>query len=79
MIQDDEDEDVAETAKTLDLDVEGVDPTAGAPQQEGGEVDAMEPSDDEAPDDIIADLGSLGTITEADGTAVTPESNDTEE
>ena len=79
MIQDDEDEDVAETAKTLDLDVEGVDPTAGAPQQEDGEVDAMEPSDDEAPDDIIADLGSLGTITEADGTAVTPESNDTEE
>ena len=79
MIQDDEDEDVAETAKTLDLDVEGVDPMAGAPQQEGGEVDAMEPSDDEAPDDIIADLGSLGTITEADGTAVTPESNDTEE
>ncbi len=78
MIQDDDDDedDVKETAKDLDLDVTGVDPSGQPAPQEGSSYDEGAPSDDEAPDDIIADLGSMATITDADGK---PEADDTNE
>ena len=65
MIHEDEDEDVNETAKNLDLDVTGVDPEKGAarPAEETAAYEGDSP-DDERPDDIIADLGSLGSIIE---------------
>lgn len=65
-LQDEDDEDINETAKKLDFDVAGVDPTqegAAAPKAEDA-YDEGAPSDDEKPDDIIADIGSLGSIVE---------------
>ena len=65
-LQDEDDEDINETAKKLDFDVAGVDPTqegAAAPKTEDS-YDEGAPSDDEKPDDIIADIGSLGSIVE---------------
>ncbi|SDP18242.1 DNA-directed RNA polymerase subunit beta [Selenomonas ruminantium] len=65
-LQDEDDEDINETAKKLDFDVAGVDPSqegAAAPKQEDS-YDEGAPSDDEKPDDIIADIGSLGSIVE---------------
>ena len=60
-LQDDDDEDINETAKKLDLDVAGVDPTkdsaVAAPKTDGVDsYDETAPSDDEKPDDIIADI-----------------------
>ena len=67
-LQDEDDEDINETAKKLDFDVAGVEPGqegAAAPKQEDS-YDEGAPSDDEKPDDIIADIGSLGSIVEPD-------------
>ena len=67
-ITDDDDEDINATAKDLDLDVAGVDPTKQGPQAPEGGADSYDEgaaSDDEqaAPDeddsDIIADIGSM--------------------
>ena len=72
-ITDDDDEDINETAKNLDLDVTGVDPNKeGAPVPSAGadSYDEGASSDDEAPDmdevseGIIADIGSM--MDEAD-------------
>ena len=68
-LQDDDDEDINETAKKLDLDVAGVDPNkeGAAPKaSEADSYDAGAPSDDEKPDDIIADIGSMGVDVPAD-------------
>ena len=68
-LQDEDEEDINETAKKLDFDVAGVDPSqegaAAAPKAEDS-YDEGAPSDDEKPDDIIADIGSLGSIVEPD-------------
>ena len=70
MIQDDDDDDINinETAKKLDLDVAGVDPNKdGAAEPKPENVDHYDEgasSDDEKPDDIIADIGSLGSIVD---------------
>ncbi|MBR5909900.1 MAG: DNA-directed RNA polymerase subunit beta, partial [Schwartzia sp.] len=62
VIQDDE-EDINETARELDIDVEGVDPTQGAAADKGaqaeGSYDETEGAEDSVLDDenIIADLG----------------------
>ena len=68
-LQDDDDEDINETAKKLDLDVAGVDPTkegaAAAPKTDGADsYDEEASSDDEKPDDIIADIGSMDSVEE---------------
>ena len=68
-LQDDDDEDINETAKKLDLDVAGVDPTkdsaVAAPKTDGVDsYDETAPSDDEKPDDIIADIGSMVSVEE---------------
>ena len=68
-MQDDDDEDINETAKKLDLDVAGVDPTkdsaVAAPKTDGVDsYDETAPSDDEKPDDIIADIGSMVSVEE---------------
>ncbi len=68
-LQDDDDEDINETAKKLELDVAGVDPNkeGAAPKaSEADSYDAGAPSDDEKPDDIIADIGSMGVDVPAD-------------
>ena len=65
---DDDDENINEKAKNLDLDVAGVDPTKGedaaAKADAADHYDEGAPSDDEKPDDIIADIGSLGSIVD---------------
>ena len=65
---DDNDENINEKAKNLDLDVAGVDPTKGedaaAKADAADHYDEGAPSDDEKPDDIIADIGSLGSIVD---------------
>ena len=65
-MDEDDDEDINKTAKDLDLDVAGVDPNkegAAAAQTAGADsYDEGAPSDDEKPDDIIADIGSMGSI-----------------
>ena len=68
-LQDDDDEDINETAKKLDLDVAGVDPTkegaVAAPKTDGADsYDGEASSDDEKPDDIIADIGSMDSVEE---------------
>ena len=68
-MQDDDDEDINETAKKLDLDVAGVDPTkegaVAAPKTDGADsYDGEASSDDEKPDDIIADIGSMDSVEE---------------
>ena len=66
-LHDEEDDDINETAKKLDIDVKGVDPNAeGVVAPMADTYDEGAPSDDEKPDDIIADIGSLGTIEEPD-------------
>ena len=66
LLDEDDDEDINKTAKDLDLDVAGVDPNkegAAASQTAGADsYDEGAPSDDEKPDDIIADIGSMGSI-----------------
>lgn len=66
LLDEDDDEDINKTAKDLDLDVAGVDPNkegAAASQTTGADsYDEGAPSDDEKPDDIIADIGSMGSI-----------------
>ena len=65
---DDDDENINEKAKNFDLDVAGVDPTKGedaaAKADAADHYDEGAPSDDEKPDDIIADIGSLGSIVD---------------
>ena len=68
-LQDDDDEDINETAKKLDLDVAGVDPTkegaVAAPKTDGADsYDGEASSDDEKPDDIIADIDSMDSVEE---------------
>ncbi len=74
-LQDDDDEDINETAKNLDLDVKGVDPTTGtgAPaESENGPIlddydeDSAQEEESADNDDIIADIGSMGDADDAD-------------
>lgn len=66
LLDEDDEEDINKTAKDLDLDVAGVDPNkegAAAAQTAGADsYDEGAPSDDEKPDDIIADIGSMGSL-----------------
>ena len=63
---DEDDEDINETARKLDLDVTGVDPNKdGAATPKSADTDHYNdgaPSDDDKPDDIIADIGSMGSM-----------------
>ena len=63
---DEDDEDINETARKLDLDVTGVDPNKdGAATPKSADADHYNdgaPSDDDKPDDIIADIGSMGSM-----------------
>ena len=79
VIQDDDD-DINETARELDLDVNGVDPTGEAPAPQGGaseeSFDEDGDSDDASDDtDIIADLGNMD---QDDNGEVDPDDNSEE-
>ena len=77
VIQDDDD-DINETARELDIDVNGVDPTSGAPAPQASSEEAFDDaeSNDDADDaDIIADLGNMG---QDDNGEVDPDDNSEE-
>jgi DNA-directed RNA polymerase subunit beta len=77
VIQDDDD-DINETARELDIDVNGVDPTSGAPAPQASSEEAYDDaeSNDDADDaDIIADLGNMG---QDDNGEVDPDDNSEE-
>ena len=58
----DTDDDINETAKALDLDVTGVDPTKEQPAAKTAVADSYDGNDDSADDgdDIIAEIGNMG-------------------
>ena len=57
-IRDEEDEDINEKARSLDLDVEGVDENGAAPPPPADDYDESAEEEESADEDLIADLGT---------------------
>ena len=57
-IRDEEDEDINEKARSLDLDVEGVDENGAAPPLPANDYDESAEAEESADEDLIADLGT---------------------
>ena len=57
-IRDEEDEDINEKARSLDLDVEGVDENSAAPPPPADDYDESAEAEESADEDLIADLGT---------------------
>ena len=57
-IRDEEDEDINEKARSLDLDVEGVDENGAAPPSPADDYEESAEAEESADEDLIADLGT---------------------
>ena len=57
-IRDEEDEDINEKARSLDLDVEGVDENGAAPPPPADDYEENAEAEESADEDLIADLGT---------------------
>ena len=57
-IRDEEDEDINEKARSLDLDVEGVDENGAAPPHPADDYEEKAEAEESADEDLIADLGA---------------------
>ena len=57
-IRDEEDEDINEKARSLDLDVEGVDENSAAPPPPADDYEESAEAEESADEDLIADLGT---------------------